>query len=317
MSGMSGSIRPVGSRVGVIPDVEAERAGWIAAGVVGGLLLLPFVIFTYRWFAVQGFLSIHNPEDWGHAFLVPLISGYLIWRNRDDLVRAPKRAYWPGLIPLLTGVIGYCFFLVGALANHMAQGFSLVLAVFGAFLLLLGPRAMGVLFFPIAYLAFGVTISETVMIPLTFQLQQFAAIGGFILLNVVGIQTDLAGNTLTVFSSEHGAVPLNVAEACSGMRMLIAFIALGGAVALVGCRSWWQRVVMLAAAPPVALGLNVVRVAVLGVLSLIDPNLATGEAHTWIGTALLLPGFGLYMLILWALNKAVAGPALGVTEGKT
>jgi len=313
---MSASVRPSGSGVGVSDEADGGVSAWVAGFVVFGLLLLPFVVFTYRWFSVQGVISINNPEDWGHAFLVPVISGYLVWRHRDALMSAPKKAYWPGLIPLVTGLMGYCFFLVSALANHMAQGFSLVLAVFGAVLLLLGPRAMGVLFFPIAYLIFGVTISERVMIPLTFELQQLAAIGGFILLNVVGIQTDLAGNTLTVFSSEHGAVPLNVAEACSGMRMLIAFIALGGAVALVGCRTWWQRVVMLAAAPPLALGLNVVRVAVLGVLSLVDPNLATGEAHTWIGTALLLPGFGLYMLILWALNKAIS-PADRLSEGKT
>jgi hypothetical protein len=51
--------------------------------------------------------------------------------------------------------------------------------------------------------------------------------------------------------------------------------------------------------------MNIVRVAVLGVLTLIDPNLAAGDAHTIIGTILLVPSLGLFLGIVWALNRVV------------
>ncbi|MBC7772423.1 MAG: exosortase/archaeosortase family protein, partial [Pyrinomonadaceae bacterium] len=144
-----------------------------------------------------------------------------------------------------------------------------------------------------------------IMIKITFRLKQWAAEGGEVLLQILGINVTRKGTTLEIIDGQGHMNPLDVADACSGMSMLIAFIALGAAVALVGCRFWWQRVVLVMLAAPTALLLNVLRIAVLGVLTLWDPDLATGEAHTLIGTLLLLPGFVVYMGIVWALNKAV------------
>ena len=62
-------------------------------------------------------------------------------------------------------------------------------------------------------------------------------------------------------------------------------------------------VVLLAG--PVAVFMNIVRVAVLGLLTLIDPNLAAGDAHTIIGTVLLVPSLGLFLGVVWALNRVV------------
>ena len=59
-------------------------------------------------------------------------------------------------------------------------------------------------------------------------------------------------------------------------------------------------------AAPVAILVNIGRVAVLGLLTLWNPNLAAGQAHTLIGTLLLFPGLMLFLFVVWALNKAVA-----------
>lgn len=90
--------------------------------------------------------------------------------------------------------------------------------------------------------------------------------------------------------------------------MLIAFFALAAAVALLSCREWWQRVAVVLLAGPVAVLMNVVRVAVLGILTLIDPNLASGDAHTLIGTILLVPSLFLFLGMVWALNRTVREP---------
>jgi exosortase len=267
------------------------------------LLILGFCALFYNWLWSQHQFS-STSGDWSHAYMVPFICVYLMWQHRDGLARARVQTFWPGLVPLLLGVVSYVYFIVGV-PNHMGQGFALVLAVFGVVLLIAGPRVMDFVFLPVAYLLFAITISERIMIEVTFRLQQWAATGAYIVLNAVGVQTDLKGNVLEVLKSDGTVEALNVAEACSGMRMVIAFVALGAAMALVATRMWWKRVILLALSIPLALALNVVRVVVLGIAALYNSNLASGEAHTFIGTVLLVPGFLVYLGLVWTLNKAV------------
>jgi len=276
--------------------------------VWAALFVLAFVGLFFRWFYTQHLSSSGAMEDWGHAYVIPLISGYLVYRRQGDLQRAGVATFWPGLAPFALGVMSYFFCVVG-IKNHMLQGFSVILTLFGLLLLLLGPRVMRVLFLPIAFLTFGVTISDKIMTLITFPLQLLATQGGYLILNVIGavfgFSCDAAGNTLSVTTSSGETHPLNVAAACSGMRMVVAFCALGGATALLACREWWQRILIVLLAPPVAILINVVRVAVLGLLSMKDENLAAGEAHVLIGTILLVPGLGLFLAIVWALNRIV------------
>lgn len=274
------------------------------AAVQAGLLALAFIGLFYNWFLTQHRHSWGN-GDWSHTYIVPLVSLYLLWQHRAALAAIRPAAFWPGLVPLLVGILSYVFFIVGV-PNHMGQGFAMVLSLFGLVLTLMGPKAMEYLFFPVSYLVFGVTISQKIMLAITFKLQEIASQGSWVMLNILGITTDLRGHTLEIIRSDGSMHPLNVAEACSGMRMLIAFIALGVAVALVACKHWWQRVAIVLLAAPVALLINVFRVTFLGVASLVNPDLADGDAHMFLGTLWLIPGFFLYMFIVWALNKSVS-----------
>lgn len=302
--GNSADRAPAGPRS--LPAVAWPDRTALAMGCV---LAAAFVLLFLRWFSKQVHFSLEYPSDWGHAFAIPVISGYMIWRVRERILSTPRSVFWPGLAPLLLGISCYFFFSIGPVSNHMLQGFSAVLSLFGVVLLLLGPRMMRLLFLPIAYTVFAITYSRRVMIELTTKLQFVASQGAEVLLQVTGavagFQVERSGNVLTVIESSGAMHPMNVAEACSGLRMVIAFVALAGAVALLGTSLWWQRVALLLVSIPVAIFLNIVRVAVLGLLTLVDPGLAEGEAHTLIGTLLLIPGFGLFMLIVWVLKKAI------------
>jgi len=295
-------------------DAPASRVLGIftPAGLVMAITLsIAFVALAYRWFYQQHLFSTKNMADWGHAYFIPLISAYVLWQSRDELVRARVRTFWPAVVPLLLGVFCYWFFLAG-FPNHMFQGAALILTIFSLVLLLAGPEVIRIAFLPIAFLLFGVTISEKVMLYVTFPLQTVAAAGADILLQIIGALFDFtttrSGNQLQIIQGDGTVQALNVAEACSGMRMVIAFMALGAAVALLGLRHWWQRVSLLLLTVPVAILLNVIRVTVLGLASLSNPNFAAGSAHTLIGTLLLVPGLGLFMLVVWALNRVVVEP---------
>jgi exosortase len=280
------------------------RLGWPMFALCGVLGLLFLGVFHFV--LLQQHAISKDSADWSHAYFVPVISLYMLWRNREALVGVRPGLFWPGLVPLVMSLPCYALFQV-FYSNHMGQGFSLILGLFGLLLLLLGPGVMQVLFLPLAFLVFGFTISERVMIDITFKLQGIAAHGGYVVLNAIGITTDLQGHTLEVVNPSTGEkIPLNIAEACSGMRMVIAFAALGVAVALIELKGWWQRLALIMAGLPVALAMNIVRVAVLGVASLSNPEYARGEAHMFIGFLMLGLAFVIFMGIAWALNKVVS-----------
>lgn len=278
-------------------------------GLVVILLLTAAVVWTFwGFFYRQNLLSSHG-QDWSHAYMVPLISFYLLWQNRREVAATKPQVFWPGLIPLVMSIPCYLLFQLGSLSTHMGEGWSMILAVFGLCLLLTGPRMMQLLFLPVCYLVFGVTVAEMVMIKLTFALQGIAAQGGWTVLNLLGVPTDINGNEIIITSSSGTKLPLNIAEACSGMRMVIAFAALSVVVALASLKHWWQRILLMLLGLPVAVAMNVVRVAVLGIASLYNTQLAKGQAHMFIGFGLLVLAFLLFMGIGALLKKTVHDPA--------
>jgi exosortase len=98
--------------------------------------------------------------------------------------------------------------------------------------------------------------------------------------------------------------PLDVAEACSGMRLLMTFVALGVAMAYLHYRPIWQRLVLLACTVPIAILCNIVRVTVTGFIYVLgDPQYAQGFYHELLGFVTLALAFGLYGLIAWFMSN--------------
>lgn len=331
IGGQPGSVRapakPGASVARALDPAETLRKPevWVPIAV----LAVAFVAAFWRWLLKQyqpqvpigwsfleplGGYSWQKPEDWGHAYLVPLISLAVLWRDRAAIAARPAAAFWPGVVCAALGIVTYTFFIVGY-SNHMFQGAAIVLTLTGLVLLLQGPARFKFMVFPLGYLLFAITISESVMNRITYKLQDIAAQGAWAMLNAMTIDTDIAGNALAIHPSSGGAaIPLNVAAACSGMRMVIAFLALGAALGWLSSRVWWQRIAMILIGLPIAVAMNVVRVTVLGVLSLWNPAIATGSAHMMIGYILLVPTFFLYLGCVW-LIKRIQPPSQGPDGG--
>lgn len=271
-----------------------------------GLFALAFVALFWRWFWVQHQHAWTGMQDWGHTYAVPLISLYLLWEHRKEVLATSRSTFWPGIAPLVLGIVCYFFFIVGV-PNHMLQGWAMVLTLGGAAMLVCGPRMFRNLFLPVLFMLFAIKVSDKIMINVTFPLQLLASQGAFMLLKFISFFTsytvDVTGNLLEITTASGKIIPLNVAEACSGARMVIGFVVLAAAVAVLGCKHWWQRIALFLLSAPVALLMNVVRVATLGLLSLIDPALAAGQAHMFIGMILLVVALGLFLGILWILQR--------------
>jgi exosortase len=295
---------PPGARTGGTMSVPTR-----VAIALGSLLLLTFGAVFWFFLSAQFRAAIRLPADWGHTLLVPFIVGFLIWQRRADLEKCqPFRPAWSGL-PLL--VVGLAFYFVAYLGpksliiHHNARGIGVAMSVFGIALLLFGWRAMRYLWFPLAYLCiFGQYVSDGIIKPITERLQDLSAICAWGLLNLIAIDTDRDGNVLTVWK-DGVAHPLNVAEACSGMRMLFAFVALGVLIAYEGLPRLWQRTILVAMSLPVGVGVNVLRIATLGILATFDMNFAAGEFHNFVGLVWLVPALFVYLGILWILRNLV------------
>jgi len=301
----------------VAPQSSIEiEAGALRGLVVGGAIITALLLWVFwEFLASQLAYAVRHQADWGHTLVIPLIAGYFIYLQRNQLLAAPFKTTWVGLLPVVMGVGWYvtCWLGPPTLRHHNLQGAGLSLTLFGLVLLFFGGRAMALLWFPLLYLCiFGQTISAKLMTYVTFPMQDITARGSWVFLNLIGVDTDRMGNILTVW--DNGVPrPLNIAEACSGMRMLMAFMALGVAMAYTCLRRLWQQVVFVLLGIPTAIFVNILRVATLAVLSLFDTDFAAGDFHTFIGLLWLVPAFLMYLGLLWILRHLVVeepqGPA--------
>lgn len=275
----------------------------MSAALITGLVLWVFWNFLSNQFEY----AVRHQADWGHTLVIPFIAGYFVYLNRQRLAAIQFRTTWVGLVPVVVGTAWYSFCWLGppTLRHHNLQGAGMTMALFGLVLLFVGFRAMALLWFPLLYMCvFGQQISTKLMNYVTFPLQDITARGSYVLLTLLGVDVERAGNFLTVFD-DGVEKPLNIAEACSGMRMLMAFLALGTAMAYTGFKTLWQRVAVVLLGIPIAIFVNVLRVVTLALLALFDTNFAAGDFHTFIGLLWLVPAFFMYLGVMWILRHMV------------
>jgi exosortase len=294
---------------------EAALAQWkrplVGAATIVGLLMLVF----WDFFAHQVRLAIEDQADYGHILVVPFIAGYFVYLNRERLLAVPFRTTWFGLAPVILGVGWYILCQIGPqpLRHANLQSVGVITTIGGLSLLFFGWRSMAWLWFPLLYLfMFGQGISERFMSIVTYRLQDITARGAHLVM-VVGMDVERSGNTLFIFHNGE-TKPLNIAEACSGMRMLMAFLALGVAMAYTGFKRYWQRVALVLMAFPTAIFVNVLRVTTLGILSLFDTGLAEGDFHSFIGLVWLVPAFFIFLGLMWVIRQLVHEDDQGMSK---
>ncbi|HIB50506.1 MAG TPA: exosortase [Phycisphaerales bacterium] len=269
------------------------------------LLAVAFAWIFWDFLQRQFWFAVEQQADWGHTLVIPFIAGYFVWLCKDKLLREPFQRAWLGLIPVILGLAWYSLCALGptAMHHHNLMGAGVASTFAGLVLFLFGWRAMRYLWFPLLYLfVFALTISDRFMEVITFELQDIASVGSYYGLSFLGLDVTRAGNTLEIFY-DGNTYPLNIAEACSGMRMLMAFFALGVAMAYTSLNYVWQQIILVVLAIPTAVFVNILRVMTLGLLSIADSGFAAGDFHTFVGTLWLIPAFLIYLGIVWVLKN--------------
>lgn len=285
-------------------DAKAENVA--LAGVIG---FLPMCLACLM--ALPQVIGPENRLPMLQLAMVSIFAG-LVGAVLFIPVRNPIRSLLGahvGIVLLLVGIVGY---IVGVypIRNDMAKGYSMILALGGLVWFACGAKVARIAWFSVFYMVFAIKLSDRVWEAVAFKLQGIAATASGVAINLLGLpaglEAEVVGHTIQLWHhGEQLGNGLNVEEACSGLRMLMTFIALGFAVAYLADRPWWARLTMVVMTIPIAIAVNVGRVATLGLLYPVNPKLAQGEAHIFIGLLMLLPALGLFMLLGWILNRLI------------
>lgn len=189
-----------------------------------------------------------NSSTYNHIVLVPAILAWLARLRWPELAKLRPQACWPGLAWLAAGLIAWTLGIAAGV-NTMDE-LGAVMLLQGAIVVLLGPKVTAGLLFPLGYMFFLVPIGGEMIAPL----QAITARIAVALTHLSGVSATLSG---VFIDTPVGR--FEVAEACSGVKFLVAMIALGTLVAHMGFRSAWRRALFMAACGVVPVLANGVR----------------------------------------------------------
>lgn len=269
-----------------------SRAQWI---VTAAIVALAILVYTPILRGLVGNWS--ENEDYSHGFLIVPLAIYFLWERRDRLASLPARPSWWGVLPL---VLASVTLFVGRLGvEYMNQRLSFVLMLNGLVLLLLGRAIYQIAAFPLLFLFLMVPLPQSIVNTIAFPLQLIAANLAVSALHLINVPALLEGNIIHLANG-----PLFVAEACSGLRSLMALITLGVVFAYFFRQNLAERIVIVASTIPIAILVNAFRVALTGVLAhYFGPEAAGGVVHETQGLFTFGIAFLLLLLEAWLLSK--------------
>lgn len=281
------------------PDLGWGRGVWL--GLIAGLLL---VVFRHEVARLVRCWS--SDPSWSHGFLIPLFSLYFVYQRRSRILAIPARPSAAGCVALVFWIGVYVFNMVSPSGYAYVRSFAMVMALGSVVWFLGGWGILLATWLPVVYLLLAVPLPDRTIVSLTLPLRFGAARVSAALLDLwPGVDAVARGAVIDIVHRGRVLEPaLDVADACSGMHLLMAFVALGVGLAYLHPRPLWHRVVLLVSTIPIAILCNLVRVTVTGfIYVLMDPRYAQGAAHDLLGLAMLPLALGLYGLLAWFMSS--------------
>lgn len=254
-----------------------------------GITYLPVFLTLYGKY-------VEADSYYSHGFLIPLLSAFVIWWNRDRLKTmtvVPSRAgLWVLGGGLLLYGLGTSWFV------NFASALSMLVVLAGLSLYLFGPAVTRALWFPLAYLLYMIPLPKISIIYITFWLKLLVASLAADIVDAAGIPVLLDGAYLTL---PNGVIEIE--NACSGLRSLIALTALGAVYAYLTPLSTPGKWILLVASVPLAVAANLVRVVAMVLVSYYYGS--RGRAFEWTDFTTGLLVFAVAFLGLYLVSKVL------------
>jgi exosortase len=263
-----------------------SRFKWLPYAIVGTLLC----VLYYR----VGIKLVHDwitIPDYSHGPFVPFFAAFLIWDKRKTLSATPIKQTWFGiplvlfaLVVLILGVYGVELF---------TARISLVILLTGLTLTLFGWAMLRELRFPLLVLVLAIPIPAIVFNQITFPLQLFASRVASEILPLLGVPVLLEGNVINL-----PVMPLEVAEACSGIRSLMSLFTLSVFYGYFLEKTTGRRIILALASIPIAVAANALRIVGTGLcVQYWDPEKALGFFHEFSGWVIFVVSLACLYLV--------------------
>jgi exosortase D (VPLPA-CTERM-specific) len=270
---------------------SAPRA-WLAFVATAGLLAALFGVGLAELWKVW----MTRPE-FSFGVFVPAIVAFLIWQRKDQIERLDFRGSWSGLWLVALGIL---FRIAGDLAvSFLFVMYGFVLALMGLAICYFGRAGMKVLGVPLLFLFFMLPIPEFLLQGLSQRLQLISSWLGVSFIRLCNISVYQEGNLIDL-----GAMKLQVAEACSGLRYLFSLLVLGFIAAYFFKGAMWKRVLIFVSSIPITIFMNSFRIGLVGVtVEYFGKAAAEGVLHDFEGLVIFMGAMGLLIVEMWLLAR--------------
>lgn len=248
--------------------------------------------------------------NYGHGFLVPIVS-LLIYLSTPAAGEPEMSRRESGIgralggAAIVVGMLIHGFTVI--LPSIFLGATALVLVIVGLARLLSDARTWHRLRAPLAFLVFLIPWPAALYSRIAFPLRQLSSAVAEVLLDTCGVAVARAGNLLLLPGQE-----MFVAEACSGLRQLVAFLAVGAAVALLARRPLPLRIALFLSAIPLAVAMNIARITLMGLLANAGKvEWTMGIAHDLDGLVMVAGGLAVLWLEVWLFDAIERAPGHG------
>ena len=283
------------SMTATAPATTQEWKRWIPSTPVlcAWVVLLVVVGYSHRAALLSLAHAWSNP-DYGHGPFVPLFSLYLLWHRRTMVESFPAKGSWwcVPFFALSAAISGLAVYF-----HYSIDGYALFPLLIGLTLLMGNWRALHWAWPSIVFLVFMMPLPGFVVPMLSGPLQGISTKGSIYVIQVLGIPAVAEGNVINLATQK-----VDVADACSGIRMLMLFLAVCVGAAMVLQLEVWERLVIAFSAIPIAIISNIARVTIAAILSELVGLWAEKGFHDYVGWIMMI--FALMML--WAEMKLLS-----------
>ncbi len=288
-----------------VPVAENKRVRtlWQSSAIWATVVVLLLVAWLYAPIAFHLVRQWWTDPNFSHGFFVPAFSGFVLWKNRRSLAEIPAKPSTWGLGIVLISLL---MLILGSFgAELFLSRISIIFLAAGLVIFFLGWAMFRAVLFPLLFLGLMVPVPTIVMNEITLPLQILASKIASWMLPVFGVPVLREGNIIHLPS-----MPLEVAEACSGIRSLMSLATLAIIYGYFMESRQSVRVLLVFASVPIAVAANGLRIVGTGlIVQYWDPAKAEGFFHEFSGWLVfivsLLMLFALHHLFVFFFRPAV------------
>lgn len=271
----------------------------VAARCALGIVLLVTGVWAY-WPTLREMVGAWEREsDYSHGYLVAPLAIFFLWWRKDAFPGIARSSWVLGSALIASGLSLRLF--AGGFYFDAIDGWSILPWVAGCVAILFGWPVLRWASPSIAFLFFMIPLPFRLESILSLPLQKIATKLSCWSLQLLGQPAIAEGNTILI-----GDHTMEIAEACSGLRLFVSIFALAFAYLMLVRKAWWEKTLLVLSVPVIAIVANAIRIVVTSLMfQYVSGEFAKKFSHDFAGWAMIPLAAAMFWLVLWYIGKVL------------